>query len=262
MKVFDDGSGSALYVAGFFNKVGTLSVPGVARWNGSNWSALGSGLDGVINSFAVFKDGSGSALFAGGQFAIVERGQRQECSVAKWNGTRWMAIGESGRALLDQFVFSLTVHDDGSGPALYAGGAFGGVQGTQRRLRSVAKWTGSDWVPLARGPSGDFGTVRAMVSFDDGFGARLYVGGSFGSAAPSSVSGVAQWDGNVWTGLEGGLEGANGDSSVNAMLIHDDGQGRGVYFGGAFLRSAGKSPFVSNRMAKWYRSSVPCPPAP
>ena len=36
LEVFDDGSGPALYVAGFFSQVGTLSAASIARWDGSS----------------------------------------------------------------------------------------------------------------------------------------------------------------------------------------------------------------------------------
>ena len=52
-----------------FTSAGTCSSAAgcnyVAKWNGSTWSALGSGMNGTVNALAV--DGSGS-VYAGGSF--------------------------------------------------------------------------------------------------------------------------------------------------------------------------------------------------
>ena len=37
-------SGSALYAGGYFTTAGGTSANYIAQWNGSSWSALGSGM--------------------------------------------------------------------------------------------------------------------------------------------------------------------------------------------------------------------------
>jgi hypothetical protein len=54
-------SGSDLYVGGDFTTAGGASANRVARWNGSAWSALGSGVNTTVNALAV----SGSQVFSG-----------------------------------------------------------------------------------------------------------------------------------------------------------------------------------------------------
>src|SRR5215212_2614337 len=44
MIVFDDGSGPALYAGGAFTAAGGTNASRVARWDGTSWSALGSGI--------------------------------------------------------------------------------------------------------------------------------------------------------------------------------------------------------------------------
>lgn len=62
-----DGS---LVAGGEFATAGGLPAKGIARWNGSSWSALGSGLNGSPEAFAVLADGrlaiAGSFSIAGG----------------------------------------------------------------------------------------------------------------------------------------------------------------------------------------------------
>ena len=66
--VFDDGSGTALYAGGRFTRAGDVEASFIARWDGTQWSALDSGTNGPVLAMAVFDDGSGPALHAGGFF--------------------------------------------------------------------------------------------------------------------------------------------------------------------------------------------------
>src|SRR5207249_3509984 len=44
-------SGNSVYVGGLFNTAGGVSVNNIARWDGSQWYALGSGITGISTSF-------------------------------------------------------------------------------------------------------------------------------------------------------------------------------------------------------------------
>jgi hypothetical protein len=59
-------SGSDLYAAGVFTTAGGTPANQIAKWNGSSWTALGSGLNGPA-VLAI----SGSDLFAGGKFTTA-----------------------------------------------------------------------------------------------------------------------------------------------------------------------------------------------
>jgi hypothetical protein len=86
LKVYDDGSGPALYLGGNFVMAGAMSTHYIAKWNGSSWSTLGGGLDNVIQALEVFDDGlDGDAdLFAGGE--LTAAGGWSSSYIAKWNG--------------------------------------------------------------------------------------------------------------------------------------------------------------------------------
>jgi hypothetical protein len=120
LAVFDDGSGPALFIGGQFSSVGGIQANGIAKWNGSVWSAVGSGIFEGVAELAVFDDGNGPALYAGGPFTHV--GTLTATGIAKWNGTAWSALD---RGIAGE-VYALSSYDDGSngGPALYAGGWF------------------------------------------------------------------------------------------------------------------------------------------
>src|SRR6185503_1142814 len=85
LTVFDDGSGPALYVGGNFSTAGGVAANCIAKWDGSSWAALGSGVNSYVDALTVFDDGSGPALYAGGGF-LSAGGVAANC-IAKWDGS-------------------------------------------------------------------------------------------------------------------------------------------------------------------------------
>jgi hypothetical protein len=89
LTIFEDGTGPALYAGGIFTTAGDISANKIAKWNGSSWSALGSGLgsgaNALVNALAVFDDGDGPALYAGGNFSTA--GGVPSSHIAKWQVT-------------------------------------------------------------------------------------------------------------------------------------------------------------------------------
>jgi len=242
LTAFDDssGSGPALYVGGLFTAVGRVPAAHVARWDGTSWSPLGTGMDGAVNTLAVFDDGSGAGpqLYAGGSFTVA--GGNVVHNVARWNGTSWSALGEGTNGT----VRVLATYSDGEGrsPGLYAGGEFTLVDGSM--ASGIARWNGFYWSPLAGGVNG---SVLALATFGAGSpgGALLYAGGVFTTAGTSAASHVARWNGTYWTALDAGL-----NNSVSSLVTWDDGSGNGpaLYATGGFSAS-GQSPL--NAIASW-----------
>ena len=63
-------SGSDLYVGGYFTTAGDSTAYRIAKWNGSSWSALGSGVNSRnshVSALAVL----GADLYAGGSFTAA-----------------------------------------------------------------------------------------------------------------------------------------------------------------------------------------------
>ena len=61
-------SGSTLYAGGYFTTAGNVTKANyIAQWNGSSWSALGSGMGGAVPFVAALAV-SGGTLYAGGDF--------------------------------------------------------------------------------------------------------------------------------------------------------------------------------------------------
>ena len=227
-----DGSG-ALYAGGYFTSAGTCdSAAGcnfVAKWDGSAWSALGSGMNSHVYALAV--DGSGS-VYAGGTFTSAGTcDSAAGCNyVAKWDGSTWSALGSG----MNDGVYALAV--DGSG-SVYAGGYFtsAGTCDSAAGCNYVAKWDGSTWSALGSGMNS---YVYALAV--DGSGS-VYAGGFFNSAGTcDSAAGcnyVAKWDGSTWSALGSGMN--------NACLC----AGRGSLWVGGGFTQAGDKP--SSYIAQW-----------
>jgi hypothetical protein len=234
--VFDDGNGPELYATGRFSLAGGEAAARIAKWNGSTWRPLGTGLSGFGGlALAVLDDGRGPALYVGGNFPTA--GGVAANGIARWNGERWSALGTG----LGNAVFALAAFDDGGGPALLAGGLFASAGGVP--VSNVAKWDGSAWSDVAGGTNG---AVQALAVFDDGSGAALHAAGIFSAAGGAPAANVARWDGASWSALGTGIGGPG--STVQALTVFDDGSGPALHVGG-FFASAGGAP--ASNVAKW-----------
>ena len=219
-------SGSDVYVGGNLASAG--GVPGtahIARWDGSNWSSVGAGIqDYSVRAIWV----SGTEIYVGGEFTVA--GGVPANNLAKWNGSEWSAVGSG----TDNGVYAIAVY----GSDVYVGGQTlrmaGGVSANR-----VAKWDGSTWSALGSG-HGVKGTITSVgVSEND-----VYVGGWITLAGRIPVNGIARWNGLTWSALGSGIIRGTSFANVNAIEV----SGTDVYVGGEFT-TAGGNPV--NNIAKW-----------
>ncbi|MBI1827765.1 MAG: hypothetical protein HY287_07735 [Planctomycetes bacterium] len=244
LAVFDAGTGPALYIGGGFPAAGGVSAANIAKWNGSTWSPLGSGMSGgdLVFALTVFNDGTGPALYAGGQFTVA--GGLSAGYIAKWRNSQWSALGSG----MDNYVVALAAFDDGTGPGLYAGGAFTTAGGAS--ANRIAKWSGSTWSALG---SGTDPGVESFAIYNDGSGLKLYAGGGFSTAGGVVVNHIAKWNGTTWSALNPGSGiGGNESTNVLALTVYNDGTGPALYAGGDFS-AAGTT--IATNIAKWNGSS-------
>ena len=208
-------SDTYLYAGGQFSKAGGTDANGIAKWDGTSWSALGTGvgMSGSVNALAV----SGTNLYAGGLFTTADGTSANY--IAKWNGAAWSALG----AGMNSSVNALAV----SGTNLYAGGYFISAGGSH-----VARWDGASWSALGAGVNN---TVYALAVS----GTNLYAGGEFSTDGGAVANRVAKWDGTSWSALGSGM-----NSTVNALAV----SGTNLYAGGLFTTANGTS---ANYIAKW-----------
>lgn len=286
LSVFDDGSGSKLYVGGSFTGAGGAPASSIARWDGATWSALGLGVQGSVGALLVHDDGAGAGLVVGGQFSAAGGGAAEH--VAVWRGGTWSALSGA----FPFAVLALAAFDDGSGVRLCAGGASGSTTPEEQGFGRIAAWDGATWSPFTRGLSG---AVQSLFVHDDGAGEQLFVSGHFAAVAGAPAESVMRWNGATWSatnlpfdnvptcfeafddGLGGGVQlyagslervvGStlergvarwNGSSwswvnglfgTVRAMVAHDDGSGPALYVGGVFTTLPGGVP--ANHIARF-----------
>jgi hypothetical protein len=222
-----DNSGN-LYIGGSFTVVGNVIATNIARWNGSSWSALGTGLNSFVDALAV----SGTNLYAGGFFN--KAGGVTANDVAQWNGSSWSALGSG---IVGQ-VYALAV----SGTTLYVGGEFlevDGVGGVPANY--IAQWNGSSWSALGSGMNGPVDALAVS-------GTTLYAGGFFQIAGSSSAYWIAQWNGSSWSAVGGGL-----NFPVSALAV----SGSTLYVGGGFTTAtnSGGATVTVNYIAQWNGST-------
>jgi trimeric autotransporter adhesin len=234
-------SGDSLYVGGhFFNAAGIAQADRVARWDGSNWSALGTNpagtdgalADGSVNGLAV----AGNNLYVGGSFTDAA-GIPQADYVARWDGASWHALGANPAgtdgALPTGWVEALAV----SGTDLYVGGFFINAAGIAQ-ADFVARWDGASWHALGANASGSDGALNDWVFSLAVSGSDVYVGGGFTDAADiAQADSIARWDGGSWSALGADSSGTDGAfiGDIRALAMH----GSSLYVGGGFHHVAG-----------------------
>ncbi len=225
-------NGTNLYVGGTFNLAGTKTVTNIAKWNGSAWSTVGSGLDYVpifssdgtvpsVNALAFI----GTNICAGGIFNIS--GSASLGNLAVWNGANWSSLGGQTDTEVDAILVA-------AANKIYIGGAFATIDNVP--ANAIAQWNGTNWSPL---DTGSDGTVYGLALT----GNLLIAGGSFDTMGEANATSIGLWDGISWAAL-GDQPGNSPDDQVNAITI----SGTNIYLGGDFV-TAGN--VTLNGMANW-----------
>ena len=246
-------SGTDLYVGGNII-LDTVSASGlnIAKWSGSAWSALGSGMDlnSPVDALAVL----GGNLFIGGGFTDAAGIQAADYIVGYTVSVgSWFALGSNGAGggALSGVVTSLAV----SSGSLFVGGSFINAAGIAT-ADYIARWAANTWSALGSSGSGigalNFPVRSLLVS-----GSDLYVGGEFSNAAGLPAADyIAKWSASAWSALgENGV--ANGALNNPALALAAS--STNLYVGGGFWDVAGIP--TADYVARW-RFEAPPPPPP
>jgi hypothetical protein len=252
------GEGEGLYAGGSFVIERDRALNHVGLWDGQQWQPL-VGPDGVagvssrdgfarremVNDIIHHDDGRGPAIFVSGSFSHA--GDTPVGRIARWDGRQWsdLAGGVTSDTTVVQ-VNAMAIYDDGTGPALYAAGAFthaGGVPAS-----NIARWDGRAWSALgtgeAQGLSGGTTIVNHLAVYDAGDGPQLYATGGFTRAGgPEGVTarGIARWDGSSWSSV--------GDAQLDSpapIAVFDEGAGPVLFVGGRLFE-----PPLLTRLSRW-----------
>ena len=166
--------GSDLIAAGFM---------GIARFDGSEWRPMGSGLTGFPCAIAEYQ----GKIYVGGELQI--RATNQSTTLAVFDGVEWSEVPFApNTAQWNAARVSALEAKDG---LLYVGGNFEGSQTVGSP--SIAAWDGERWSAVGIGLVGD---VLDLESFRG----DLYAAGTVSSHG-GGYEGVMRWDGSTWTSL-------------------------------------------------------------
>jgi hypothetical protein len=220
----------ALFVGGESSEAGVIDgANNIARWNGTSWRVLGSGVNGTVRALLL----RGAELYAGGSFTTA--GGIGVMNFARWHEDvgAWVSFGQGTNNGVQGNVLALAE----GGSNVYVGGIFTAPSGTNL-VRNLGGFLPSRWEAMGRGVWGRNvgGSIAAVAATDN----AVYVGGALDLAGGLSVSNIAKWDGDAWSALDGGVNGA-----VAAIAINADGE---VFAGGEFTAAGGVTAW---RIARW-----------
>ena len=175
-------TGPRAYVGGNFTLAGVIGANNIAAWDGSNWIALGAGVQGCADEgrwygcapFVYTIATHGEDVYAGGNFTSA--GNKPANFIAKWDGNDWTPLGEGANGPVRKIAIN--------GKYIYAGGSFTSIGGV--KANGIARFDGSEWSALGSGVDG----IVDAIAFKDN---EVYVGGFFGKAGGKTIHNFARW---------------------------------------------------------------------
>ncbi len=196
------------YACGEFNKNGNQAINGIARWDGSNWQPLGTGLSTPMSGQVIYPHNMkvfNNKLYVCGNFktagGIVVNG------VAAWDGINWSAVGTG----FNSVVYGLGIYNN----QLYAGGDFTADAANTATLNAIARWNGSAWTDPGFGFTYTSSMMYNFVHTFETIQNKLYIAGGFNRCTTTGVSpttytvgSIVAYDGTNISTLAGG---ANND---------------------------------------------------
>lgn len=174
-----------LYAGGLFVRSGDVFLPGLARWDGTNWSDVPGVALADVRQLLVHE---GALLVAGN----IRFNDDTNCyAVARWNGATWETF--------DSRIPSAGVGGcvAASGNEIFISGSFSSLGG--QPVSYNARWDGATWQPLPGLTNQSFWALTAHAG-------QLYGSGYFTSIGGTSATNLARWDGTNWWPVGGGFD--------------------------------------------------------
>lgn len=228
--LFVDDSTNNLYVGGNFPYMDGVLSYGLARWDGTNWHQMGSGIidinqtppgtNGAIQDIIKYK----SEIYVCGTFQKIN--SQPINTIAKWDGTNFVSIGNfvtSGNGSSYAIGSEMHVLNE----ELYLVGRFDSINSVA--VNNIAKWDGSTWTSLSGGFG--LGCDNYQVNSITDFEGDLYVGGNLNC---NQVERIYKYNGIQWA--QAGPD-ITGDSWVNKLYVFKN----QLYIGGYFFAAAGNA---------------------
>lgn len=192
------GDGDEVLFAGDFRKRDGQVFNGVARWDGSKYHPLGSGLEGSrwASASDAVVDKQGSIYVCGG---FTTAGGVAANHIAKWQDGSWHALGDGVPNTAD---FMCTT--PAGGLAVLSNTS--PDPETLKMISTLSMWDGRSWTrvsfEVAQNPWEGSVYIRDMLVRSNG---EVVICGFFDSIDGAPAKGVARWDGRAWQAFDAGL---------------------------------------------------------
>lgn len=171
-----DASGN-LYVCGLFTQIDGVTRNRIAKYDGSAWSSLGTGLSSDAWDMAFAPNGD---LYVVGEFATANGVTVN--NIAKWNGSTFVALSGGLTGGVSPLAYGVCVTKDN---LVFVGGSFTTAGATP--AANIAYWdiAAGTWNAIGTGASGQVDSVTTD------FLGNVYVGGMFATLNGVTVNKTA-----------------------------------------------------------------------
>lgn len=188
------------------------SILNIAKWDGSRWRPVGSGVTGTVSTMAVL----GDRLYVAG--SLTAAGGAPASNIAWWDGNSWNRLGTEQANGTSGPIYSMVAMPDGS---LVVAGEF--TSAGQIFSDNIARWSNGDWTSIA----GTNGPIYRL-HLNNG---KLYVGGAFTRADAASVNNLATYEvaSGAWSNFNDGVTGSPGATVRGIATLGND-----LFVGGNF----------------------------
>lgn len=187
-----DHAGNLLVGGDFTNWANVAAADYIALWNGTAWSAVGTGGTGTVADIAVDSEDN---YYIGGTFTNWAADADADY-IAWWNGTVWAAVTGSA---FNSDVYALEITDD---DVLYIGGDFTDGAGISE-ADYIVEYDGNAFSALGTGFNNKCYRIRR------GPDGMIYTCGMFTTAGGIDiVNQAAKWNGASWAHLDVDLPGS------------------------------------------------------
>jgi trimeric autotransporter adhesin len=232
-------SSNNIYAGGLFSTAGGVGVADMARWDGTNWYALGGGPGGVVASILVRTDGvyaAGAPLYGSGP------SYSGSPFFARWDGTNWNNCLNVSNTLFPVLISTPNIAITAMasiGTNIFVGGQLfltyysPGFE-NETSCYDIFQYNGTWAQPVGTGVNSN---ILAMAVI----GTNLYAGGYFTIAGGYAANQIAMWNGINWTNLGSGVVGNGTVLSLAAI-------GTNLFAGGSFTNMGG---VTANGVAEW-----------
>ena len=265
---FNPVTGEGPYVGGDFTSVGgDPNLNYLAKWDGSGWTSVNPGGDGIIGSAGtsirdIAFDFNGEGPYIAGQFQNLS-GNTGLNVIAKWNGTSWISIVNSP-ALVNPSLVSNSIEFQKKNNSIFFSLFFPFTSGIYVATQFLSDLGGTDLFLIG----GDFiitigvadPITKIKISPDENF---LYVGGfysqfsEYGSGNTGVACGISKIDiSNIQIGIVNKISNVgltpcdfNVFAGQGVADINFSPNGVDPYIGGNFISIAGNTNLKN--VGKW-----------